>query len=213
MWRIFTATLQDSGEPKTNSMGIRMTRVTAILFTCLTLANQPLRAVTITGTEIPDTVSLPNSGTQLVLNGAGIREKLFLDIYIGALYLEKPMHDSAAILADTGQAGILMHFTYSEVSREKIIEGWTDGLAENLTAERMRAIKPRLDKFNSLFRTVVKGDVIHIDYLPEIGTQVRINDEWRGSVEGNDFFRDLLRIWLGTKPVSKSLKRDMLGLD
>jgi len=194
-------------------MGIRMTRGTVILFTWLALATQPIGAVTINGTDIPDTVSLPNSDTQLVLNGAGIREKFFLDIYIGALYLERPMHDPAAILADTGQAGILMHFVYSKVSKEKIIEGWTDGLAENLTAERMRAIKPRLDKFNSLFRTVVKGDVIYIDYLPESGTRVRINDEWRGSVEGNDFFRDLLRIWLGAKPVSKSLKRDMLGLD
>jgi hypothetical protein len=106
-----------------------------------------------------------------------------------------------------------MHFTYSEVSREKIIAGWNDGLADNLTAERMSAIKPMLEKFNALFRTVVKGDVIRIDYLPESGTQVRINNELRGSIEGNDFFRDLLRIWLGTHPVSKSLKHDMLGLD
>jgi len=190
-----------------------MTRITLILLTCLALAAQPVSAITINGTEIPDTLSLSGSNTPLVLNGAGIREKFFLDIYIGALYLEKPMHDPAAILADTGRAGILMHFTFSEVSREKIIGGWTDGLAENLSAERMSAIKPRLDKFNTLFRTVVKGDVIHIDYLPESGTQVRINDEWRGSVEGNDFFRDLLKIWLGTKPVSKSLKRAMLGLE
>ena len=213
MSRTFTATPPGSANPKINSMGIRMTRATAILCTCLALATRPLMAITINGTVIPDTVSLPGSSTQLVLNGAGVREKFFLDIYIGALYLEKPVHDPAAILADTGQAGILMHFTYSEVSREKMIEGWKDGLAENLSAERLRTIKPRLDKFNTLFRTVVKGDVIHIDYLPESGTQVRINDEWRGSVAGNDFFRDLLRIWLGTKPVSKSLKRDMLGLD
>jgi len=194
-------------------MGIRMTRVTAIIFTCLVLAAQPLQALTINGAAIPDSVSLPNSDTQLVLNGAGVREKFFMDIYVGALYLEKPMRDPAAILADTGPASILMHFTYSEVSREKIIEGWKDGLAENLTAENMSAITPSLEKFNTLFRSVVKGDVIRIDYLPESGTQVRINDEWRGSVEGNDFFRDLLRIWLGTHPVSKSLKRGMLGLD
>lgn len=190
-----------------------MTRVATIVFICLALAAQPLQALTINGVAIPETVSLPNSGTQLVLNGAGVREKFFLDIYVGALYLEKPERDPDVILADAGPAGILMHFTYSEVSREKIIDGWKDGLAENLTAERMSAIKPRLEKFNTLFRTVGKGDVIRIDYLPESGTQVRINDEWRGSVEGNDFFRDLLRIWLGTHPVSKSLKHDMLGQD
>ena len=190
-----------------------MSRLKATIFACLLVASQPLSAATINGTEIPDTLTLPNSGTELLLNGAGIRQKFFMDIYIGALYLETKMRDSAAILADTGPAGILMHFTYSEVSREKIIEGWEDGLAENLSAERMRSIEPRLEEFNAMFRTVMKGDVIRIDYVPESGTQVRINDELRGTVSGNDFFRDLLRIWLGDEPVSKSLKRSMLGLD
>jgi hypothetical protein len=190
-----------------------MIRATAIILTCLALASQPLHAVTINGTEIPDSISLQENGTQLLLNGAGIREKFFMDIYIGALYLQKNMHDADAILADNGYASMLMHFIYSEVDREKITAGWTDGLTANLTAERMQAIKPRLEKFNTLFRTVVKGDVIRIDYAPDSGTQVRINGEWRGSVEGNDFFRDLLRIWLGKKPISKSLKHDMLGLN
>jgi hypothetical protein len=40
---------------------------------------------------------------------------------------------------------------------------------------------------------------------------VRLNGEWRGSVEGNDFFRALLKVWLGPDPASKSLKQDMLG--
>ena len=190
-----------------------MARATVIIFTCLVLASQPLQAIVINGIEIPDSVSLPDNGTRLTLNGAGVREKFFMDIYIGALYLENRMHDPAAILADTGHAGILMHFTYSEVSQEKIIAGWVDGLEANLTEERMQAIRPRLEKFNTLFRAVVRGDVIRIDYVPDSGTQVRINGEWRGSVAGNDFFRDLLRIWLGSSPVSKSLKYDMLGQD
>jgi hypothetical protein len=190
-----------------------MTRFTSVILTCLLLASQPSVAISINGTEIPDTVSLEETGTQLVLNGAGVRKKFFMDIYIGALYLEQRMHDPAAILADNGHASILMHFTYSEVSREKIITGWIEGLEENLPAERIRAINPRLDRFNKLFRTVIKGDVIRIDYLPEHGTYVRINDELRGSVEGNDFFRDLLQVWLGPEPVSQSLKRDMLGID
>ena len=190
-----------------------MTRVTATIFACLAVASTPLQALTINGTVIPDSVSFPGNGTRLVLNGAGVREKFFMDIYIGALYLESRMHDPVAILADTGHAGILMHFTYGKVNREKIIAGWVDGLEANLTDKRMQTIKPRLEKFNNLFRTVVKGDVIRIDYAPETGTQVRINGEWRGSIAGNDFFRDLLRIWLGASPVSKSLKHDMLGLD
>jgi hypothetical protein len=40
---------------------------------------------------------------------------------------------------------------------------------------------------------------------------VRINAELQGTVPGNDFFRALLKIWLGDRPVSKSLKQGMLG--
>lgn len=172
----------------------------------------PAGAQKIQGVEIPDTLSVPASDTMLILNGAGIREKFFLDIYIGALYLPAATTDASAILNDTGPASVLMHFLHSKVSREKIIAGWQDGLAANLSGTELAALQPRLDMFNNLFTEVSKGDVVRIDYTPARGTEVRINNEWRGAVEGNDFFRALLRIWLGTSPVSKPLRQGMLGL-
>lgn len=179
----------------------------------LLLVSLPATARKIEGIDIPDTLASGDGDTALALNGAGIRKKLFIDIYIGALYLPSPTSDVTAILEGTGPASVLMHFLYSEVSRKKITDGWTDGLQANLAAEEMASIRPRLENFNRLFRTVHKGDVIRIDYRPGGGTEVRINDEWRGSVAGNDFFRALLRVWLGNRPVSKPLRQGMLGLD
>ena len=184
-----------------------------VILLCLLFISLPVSARKIQGVEIPDTLSVANDDTTLVLNGAGIRKKFFLDIYIGALYLPSAKTDAAAILNDTGPASILMHFLYSEVSKKKITAGWTDGLEANLTTTEMEAIRPKLDSFNKLFRTVREGDVIRIDYLPARGTEVRINNEWRGSIEGNDFFRNLLQVWLGSHPVSKPLRQSMLGLD
>jgi len=168
-------------------------------------------AAEISGVSIPDSVTLPESDTTLYLNGAGIRSKFFLDIYIGALYLPAKTPDSAAILDDTGAARVLMHFLYRKVDREKITDGWSDGLKANLGPDEYQALQPRLKLFNSLFTTMRKGDRISIDYIPGTGTEVRINDELRGKVEGNDFYRALLNIWLGPEPVSKSLKNAMLG--
>lgn len=161
---------------------------------------------------VPDTLALPNSEHELLLNGAGLREKFFMDIYVGALYLPARTSDSKAILADTGAASVLMRFVYKEVGKDKIVDGWNDGLRRNITTEQFQALSERLARFNALFRTVRRGDTIRIDYNPAIGTEVRINDEWRGSVEGNDFFRALLKIWLGEHPVSDSLKDGMLGI-
>jgi len=188
-----------------------MFKKTLILLLGLTLSSFAVTAMEIEGVEIPDTVSLPNSDTTLVLNGAGIREKFFMDIYIGALYLESKTNDVNTIMNDTGAASVLMHFLYSEVSKEKLTDGWTEGFEKNLSRTTMQAIEERVTIFNKLFQTVHEGDVIRLDYLPESGTQVRINGEWRGKVEGNDFFRALLAIWLGEKPVTKSLRKDMLG--
>ena len=182
-----------------------------LLALALALSSFTVSAVEIEGVEIPDTLSLPNSDTTLLLNGAGIRKKFFMDIYIGALYLESQTTEAKAILQGTGAASVMMHFLYSEVSKDKITAGWTDGLEKNTSHTKMQALKESLTTFNKLFRTVRKGDVIRIDYLPDNGTQVRINGEWRGTVEGNDFFRSLLSVWLGEKPVTKSLRESMLG--
>ena len=183
----------------------------AALFFSLLLITGPANATRFADTDIPDSIRLPGTDSELMLNGGGIREKLFMDIYIGALYLPDKATDARSILSDTGPASVRMHFLYKEVSREKIIGGWHDGLSANLPAAEYKALQPRLEQFNSLFRSVRRGDVISIDYNPDTGTEVRINDELRGVTPGNDFFRALLKIWLGEKPVSKSLKQGMLG--
>ena len=182
-----------------------------ILLLALMLSSFSITAREIEGIDIPDTLSLPDNGPTLVLNGAGTRVKFFMDIYIGALYLESQASDASAILSDTGAASVMMHFLYKEVGKDKITDGWIEGLEKNTSDTEMQTLAAKLAEFNKMFRTVRKDDVIRIDYLPDSGTQVRINGEWRGMVEGNDFFRALLSVWIGEKPVTKSLRAGMLG--
>ncbi len=184
-----------------------------LLISSLILVSFPAASVTIDGVEISDTLTVANGTPALILNGAGIREKLFLDIYIGALYLPAKSGDALAILSGKGPACVAMHFLYKQVSREKINDAWEDGLAANHNAVEMQALQPQLEKFKTLFRTMHKGEVIRICYLPGTGTEVRINGERRGDVEGETFFHALLAIWLGNHPVSNDLKQGMLGID
>ena len=37
-------------------------------------------------------------GTELVLNGAGIRTKIFFKVYVGALYVVQPTHEANAVI-------------------------------------------------------------------------------------------------------------------
>ena len=175
-----------------------------IIFTSLEVS-----ALEIAGVDVPQSVTIENKA--LVLNGAGIRKKLFIKVYVGSLYLTAKQTAVGKILADPGAKSIVMNFLYKEVSTKKLVDGWNKGFADNSSAKEIKALQKRINQFNSLFTTVYKGDKIRLDYLPGKGTQVRINSTLKGSVQGEDFYQALLEIWLGAKPADANLKDAMLG--
>jgi hypothetical protein len=73
-------------------------------------------------------------------------------------------------------------------------------------------LRDRLTRFNGLFRTVRRGDVIELDFLPDGSVEVWINNELQGQVKGADFQRALLLVWLGDDPADEDLKQAMLNL-
>ena len=170
----------------------------------------PLSALEVAGVKIDDQVQV--GGTPLVLNGAGVRSKFFVEVYVGALYLSKTSRSVPDILALSGPKRVAMHFLHDEVSQEKLVDGWNEGFKKNQSEESMKTLGPRIEQFNKLFQTVHKGDVITLDSIPNDGTTVRINGAEKGKVPGADFNRAVLEIWLGEEPVDTDLKRALLGL-
>ena len=170
---------------------------------------QSVAAREIAGVAVPESVTLKNKA--LVLNGAGIRKKLFMKIYVCALYLTAKRTAASEILADPEAKRIVMSFLYKEVGVERQVEGWNKGFRDNNSGEELKGLQDLINLFNSLFTTVRKGDVIRFDYMPEEGTQVWINDTLNGIVPGEDFFAALLKIWLGPKPAEANLKDALLG--
>jgi len=170
---------------------------------------QSVAAREIAGVAVPESVTLKNKA--LVLNGAGIRKKLFMKIYVCALYLTAKRTAASEILADPEAKRIVMSFLYKEVGVERQVEGWNKGFRDNNSGEELKGLQDRINLFNSLFTTVRKGDVIRFDYMPEEGPQVWINDTLNGIVPGEDFFAALLKIWLGPKPAEANLKDALLG--
>ena len=175
----------------------------------LLLSMQTVSAREIAGVDVPSTVTIDNK--VLVLNGAGIRKKLFIKIYVGALYLTGRQSTVDNILNDPGAKRIVMSFLYKEVSTKKQVDAWNKGFEDNNTAKELKVLQDRINQFNLLFTTVRKGDVIRLDYLQGQGTQVWINDTLKGVVSGGDFYRALLKIWLGPNPADDGLKKAWLG--
>ncbi len=163
------------------------------------------------GTELSQQIMLGTPGTTLTLNGSGIRKKFFISIYLASLYLPSVSSDADAILQADQPSRVQMDMLYSKVDRAKLVAGWNDGFAANLSADALVALRPRIERFNGLFGDLVEGDRVQLDYLPGQGTRVSINGEEQGVIPGHDFNRALLSIWLGKSPVTESLKDDLLG--
>jgi len=180
----------------------------AAIMVCL-LTTPALWSKEIAGVTLNDEIS--TGGTTLLLNGAGVRSKFFIKIYVGGLYLPSKSHSAAEILAMQGPNRVVMHFLYDEVSRDKLVDGWTEGFEKNQDKAAMDRLRTRLDRFNALFETVHSSDVIELHYLPEKGTVVRIKGADKGVIEGADFNHALLAVWLGEEPADSDLKEALLG--
>ena len=176
----------------------------------LTIGLSPVvGARTIEGVHLADKIA--RDGQELVLNGAGIREKFFFDIYIAALYLPNKTQDARQVLQGRQPWRMIMHFLYSKVDTGKLDAGWDEGFEANLPKQKMAGMRDRLQTFKSLFRDMYKGDQVVLDYVPGAGVKVTINGKRAGQVKGDDFAAALMSVWLGRKPVTKSLKAELLG--
>lgn len=164
----------------------------------------------IAGIDIPETIT-QSDGTQLQLNGAGIRSKVFFKIYVAQLYLARKQSDVEALLEEDEGRRIVMDFLYDKVEKEKLTDAWDQGFQGNGSAAQLTELASQITTFNSLFDTVTKGDQIILDYIPGKGTTVIIRGESKGTIEGKSFNDLLLSIWLGKKPVTKTLRGELLG--
>jgi chalcone isomerase-like protein len=163
----------------------------------------------VSGVKLDDRVSV--GGRPLVLNGAGARAKLALELYVVALYLPKPAKDVRGVLASSPRR-IQMNLLHTVPSTE-IVDALLDTMADNSSQAELAAVKPQTDKLVALikpFKEVKKGDVITLDFV-DGATNLGWNGKFRGRIPGEAFNRALSRIWLGDKPVQADLKKALLG--
>ena len=166
-----------------------------------------LHAATLAGVTLPDAASV---GPQRVtLNGLGLREKFFIDIYVGGLYLTHPTHDAAAAVAADEPKRILMHFVYSKVTKAQMVDTFSEGFASQPGVD---AHKPDIDQmFSWIPAEIHAGDEVGFEYSPGRGTSMTVNNSTVGTIVGADFMKLVWGIYLGPHPPTEDLKRGMLG--
>lgn len=150
-------------------------------------------------------------GQNLTLNGAGVREKMFMDMYVGSLYVTKKATDGNAISAANEAMAIKLNIVSGLITSEKMITAINEGF-ENSTGKKTAPLKAKIDKFKGFFKEKInKKDIFIIVYVPGEGVSVYKNGTKKGTIDGLDFKKALFGIWLGNKPADDDLKDGMLG--
>ncbi len=182
---------------------------TAALLAAL-LAAPGLQAAEVAGVKVADSVKVGNS--ELVLNGAGLRSKLFIKVYVGALYVGQKAATPTAIYDSPSPRRMALRLL-RDLDAESLQSALDEGLKNNHTPAELADMKAQAEQLAGIMKAIGKareGDTIAIDFSAE-GVLVSLNGEARGKVAGAGFAKAVLKVWLGDKPADASLKKALLG--
>jgi hypothetical protein len=130
-------------------------------------------------------------------------------VYDAALYL--PLDIAARdVLTDVPKQLELSY--HVSIEGHKFGESATPFLEKNVPKEALAKLKPRIEQLNKLYRDVKEGDRYALTYAPGKGTTLSLNNTPLGTIEGADFAAAYYAIWLGAKPISDSMRDELIGV-
>jgi len=168
----------------------------------------PAFAAEVAGVKIDDKARVAD--TELSLAGAGLRKRVSFQVYAIGLYVRDRKADP---ISQPGPKRVQIHML-RDVGADTFTEALAEGIKANHSEAEAKALEPRVKQLASTIAEIKeakKGMTIALDWNAS-ATQVVIDGKAAGRpIEGEDFYRALLRIWLGDRPVQDDLKKALLG--
>ena len=179
----------------------------------LVLAGTAVAAtIDIAGVKVEDSATV--AGTKLPLNGAGIRFKGPVKVYVGELYTSKKVTSLEELTTAPGPKRMRLVMT-RDIEAGPFGKLLTRGMEDNNPKAEVSKLIPGLLKMSALFtehKSFAPGDVIDMDWIPGTGLVISV----KGKVTTEpfkepEFFKALMGIWLGPQPAYWKLKENLLG--
>ena len=169
-----------------------------------------IAAAEVAGIQIEDSTTV--AGTPLVLNGAGLRTKLMLKIYVVGLYVPAKTTSADAVIHAKGPQLVRLVMK-RDLGAATVWDAFDEGIQANSSPAELAAIKSELAQIEKLFKDlgeVKEKDVIDVGFAPDGNTTVTYQKQPKGTIQSANLQKALLKIWLGPKPVQKDLKEALL---
>ncbi|MBB1593683.1 chalcone isomerase family protein [Achromobacter sp. UMC46] len=182
------------------------------LMLAASLAGAPAVAadIEVAGVRVPEQLS--EGGRALVLNGAGVRTKFVVKVYVAALYTTTKSSDAATLVNSAEPRRIRLQLL-RDVDSKSLDDALQEGLRDNTSKQELAELKAPTDSLSRLMAeigTAKTGDVVDLDFDAR-GVTIMGNGKQRGRIDSPGFARALLRVWLGDNPAQASLKKALLG--
>ncbi|UPZ16173.1 chalcone isomerase family protein [Flavobacterium humidisoli] len=190
-----------------------MKKILLLLIVLLSLQFSTVSAQTqieVNGVTVPRKIEF--QGKSLQLNGAGGRSKMWLEVYVQALYLSQLAQDPQFIIDSDTEMAVRIEITSSMVSSNKLTKAMNTGFEKSAGAN-LEQLRPRIEQLKSfLSDAITEKDVFVLAYNPfDQNVYVSKNEVLKGKIPGFDFKKALFGIWLSDKPVDETLKKHLLG--
>lgn len=183
-------------------------QVLTVLLVAFSLVTSVNAQKVVSGVKLDNKVTV--EGQSLSLNGAGVREKWWIDLYVGSLYLPKKSTNANDIVNSKDVAMIKLDIVSGLINSEKMINAVNEGF-ERATGGKTASLSTRIEEFKNCFKEKFnKGDSFSIINTSN-GVIVYKNGTKKGEMEGHDFKVALFGIWLSNNPADEDLKSQMLG--
>lgn len=135
-------------------------------------------------------------------------------VYAAALYSTASQKDIKNWI-DTGNnpvpVALTLHY-FMEFTPEDFQKSGTQLIRENKNIS-FDSVRNGIEKINMIYAPVDENDQYTILFIPGVGTKLLLNGESRGIIEGDEFARAYLGIWLSQTSVGESFTDALLGVD
>ena len=169
-------------------------------------------AAEVAGVKLDDTVKV--AGKELKLNGAGVRTRIVVKVYVLGLYLTEKKDTAAGVLEAPGPRRFTLTMM-REVTGDELGQAFMAGITANTDKAEKGKLVNQMVKLGEVFQTVgslKKGDTLTVDWVAEKGTLIELNGKSQGDpLPDVAFYNALLKIWIGDKPADSALKPLLLG--
>lgn len=157
---------------------------------------------------------LPLGGSELQLNGVGVRAVLWITGYAAALYLKGRAHTADAVVAMPGPKRLRLVMRMGAPAAE-FIKAFDKGVTRNVGDAEADALRTRMAQFDAMLERIAqvkRDDIVDMDYEPGMGMTLSFNGVVRGpAIPGADFYGGLLLAFVGDKPYDTRLRAGLLG--